>query len=147
MKETLCELGPLFVKLGQNLANRPDLVNEELMEELHRNCRIACRLLNSSLAYKIIEEETGRVIDETFSEISEEPIASASIGQVYKGNCERMGRMSPSRFCSKARRSACSTCSYCERRLLCFSIPSRVRTWGVRRRSSWTSSRRNCWRN
>ena len=34
VKETLCELGPLFVKLGQNLANRPDLVNEELMEEL-----------------------------------------------------------------------------------------------------------------
>ena len=79
VKETLCELGPLFVKLGQNLANRPDLVNEELMEEL---TKLQDRVppFNSSLAYKIIEEETGRVIEETFSEISEEPIASASIG-------------------------------------------------------------------
>lgn len=90
VKETLCELGPLFVKLGQNLANRPDLVNEELMEEL---TKLQDRVppFNSSLAYKIIEEETGRVIEETFSEISEEPIASASIGQVYKGKLRKDG--------------------------------------------------------
>jgi len=90
VKETLCELGPLFVKLGQNLANRPDLVNEDLMEEL---TKLQDRVppFNSSLAYKIIEEETGRVIEETFSEISEEPIAAASIGQVYKGKLRKDG--------------------------------------------------------
>jgi len=90
VKETLCQLGPLFVKLGQNLANRPDLVNEDLMEEL---TKLQDRVppFNSSLAYKIIEEETGRVIEETFSEISEEPIAAASIGQVYKGKLRKDG--------------------------------------------------------
>ena len=56
VKETLCELGPLFVKLGQNLANRPDLVNEDLMEEL---TKLQDRVppFNSKLAFKIIEEK------------------------------------------------------------------------------------------
>lgn len=90
VKETLIELGPLFVKLGQNLANRPDLVNEDLMEEL---TKLQDRVppFNSKLAYKIIEEETGRVIEDTFSEISEEPIAAASIGQVYRGKLKKDG--------------------------------------------------------
>ena len=90
VKETLCELGPLFVKLGQNLANRPDLVNEDLMEEL---TKLQDRVppFNSKLAFKIIEEETGRLIEETFSEISEEPIAAASIGQVYRGKLKKDG--------------------------------------------------------
>lgn len=90
VRETLCELGPLFVKLGQNLANRPDLVNEDLMEEL---TKLQDRVppFNSKLAFKIIEEETGRVIEETFSEISEEPIAAASIGQVYRGKLKKDG--------------------------------------------------------
>ena len=90
VRETLCELGPLFVKLGQNLANRPDLVNEDLMEEL---TKLQDRVppFNSRLAFKIIEEESGRLIEETFSEISAEPIAAASIGQVYRGTLKRDG--------------------------------------------------------
>ena len=90
VRETLCELGPLFVKLGQNLANRPDLVNEDLMEEL---TKLQDRVppFNSKLAFKIIEEETGRLIEETFSEISEAPIAAASIGQVYRGKLKKDG--------------------------------------------------------
>ena len=91
VKETLCELGPLFVKLGQNLANRPDLVNETLMEEL---TKLQDRVppFDSKEAFKIIEEQTGKTIEETFSEISPEPIAAASIGQVYKGKLKSDGQ-------------------------------------------------------
>lgn len=91
VKETLCELGPLFVKLGQNLANRPDLVNERLMEEL---TKLQDRVppFDSKEAFKIIEEQTGKSIEETFSELSPEPIAAASIGQVYKGKLKRDGQ-------------------------------------------------------
>jgi predicted unusual protein kinase regulating ubiquinone biosynthesis (AarF/ABC1/UbiB family) len=82
-KTTLTSLGPLFVKLGQNLANRPDLVDEGLMEEL---TQLQDRVppFPTYLAMQMIEEDAGRTVGEIYESISPEPVAAASIGQVYK---------------------------------------------------------------
>ena len=88
-KETLTSLGPLFVKLGQNLANRPDLVDEDLMEEL---TRLQDRVppFPTEEAFAIMRDE-GLEPDNAFSIITPEPVAAASIGQVYKGVLARDG--------------------------------------------------------
>ena len=82
-KEALTSLGPLFVKLGQNLANRPDLVEEDLMEEL---TRLQDRVppFPTGEAFDIIREDAGRDVNAVFATITPEPVAAASIGQVYK---------------------------------------------------------------
>ena len=82
-KNSLTSLGPLFVKLGQNLANRPDLVEEDLMEEL---TRLQDRVppFPSAEAFAIIAEDAGKPLDQVFQRITPEPVAAASIGQVYK---------------------------------------------------------------
>ena len=90
-KDTLTSLGPLFVKLGQNLANRPDLVDEDLMEEL---TRLQDRVppFPSEEAMQIIEEDAGRKVSDIFEFITPEPVAAASIGQVYKARLKKGGR-------------------------------------------------------
>ncbi|KAK9822866.1 hypothetical protein WJX81_006550 [Elliptochloris bilobata] len=83
LRETLTVLGPSFVKAGQVLASRPDIVREDYMNEL-------CTLQDDvpsypdAEAFQIMEAELGRPIAEVFSSISERPIAAASLGQVYK---------------------------------------------------------------
>lgn len=90
-KDTLTSLGPLFVKLGQNLANRPDLVDEDLMEEL---TRLQDRVppFPTDIAMKIIEEDSGKKIGDIFEFITPEPVAAASIGQVYKATLKGPGK-------------------------------------------------------
>ena len=144
VKETLIELGPLFVKLGQNLANRPDLVNEDLMEEL---TKLQDRVppFNSKLAYKIIEEETGRVIEDVFSEISEEPIAAASIGQVYRGKLKKDGTDVAIKVLRPNTRARCVMDLFLLRAAaLRFLTGTLGPISAVRRLSWWMSSRRNC---
>ena len=83
LREKLALLGPSFVKAGQVLANRPDIVRADYMEQL-------CKLQDdvpafpSDEAFVIMESELGRPISEVFSEISPLPIAAASLGQVYR---------------------------------------------------------------
>ncbi|MCG8306604.1 MAG: AarF/ABC1/UbiB kinase family protein [Cytophagales bacterium] len=77
------ELGPTYIKLGQMLSNRPDLVPEPLIKELER-------LLDSvppfptDTAREIIESELGKPIREIFIYFDDKPIGSASIGQVHR---------------------------------------------------------------
>lgn len=80
---TLTELGPTFIKLGQLLSTRPDLVGKELANEL--------QLLQSStpadppeVVRQIVEAELGQPLEELFTEFELTPIASASIGQVHR---------------------------------------------------------------
>ncbi len=89
-KETLTSLGPLFVKLGQNLANRPDLVDEDLMEEL---TRLQDRVppFPTAEAFEIMREDAGRPTEEIFSSVTPEPVAAASIGQVYRATLRDTG--------------------------------------------------------
>jgi ubiquinone biosynthesis protein len=78
----LTELGPTFVKLGQILSTRADLVGVELATELQQ-LQTAVRPDPPDAVRATIESELGRNIEAIFAEFAEEPIASASIGQVH----------------------------------------------------------------
>ncbi len=80
---TLTELGPCFIKLGQALSTRPDLVKKEWLEEL-TNLQDNLPPFSHEISLNIIEEEFGKKATELFKIFPEKPIAAASLGQVYK---------------------------------------------------------------
>jgi ubiquinone biosynthesis protein len=78
----LTELGPTFIKLGQLLSTRPDLVGQDLAEELsHLQQDLAAD--PPDVVRKIVEDELGQPVEELFDEFNDVPLASASIGQVH----------------------------------------------------------------
>lgn len=80
----VCEdLGPTFVKLGQLLSTRPDLVPESYVQELAL-LRDDVRPFPYAEAEAILAEEYGRPPSEVFAAIDPEPVASASISQVHR---------------------------------------------------------------
>ena len=83
VREALEELGGTFIKLGQVLSTRPDLVPTELAEEL-RSLRSNCPTVPYAEIRKRLEEEFGDKLDEYFQSIDEVPLAAASIAQVHR---------------------------------------------------------------
>ncbi len=83
--ELLAQLGPAFIKAGQALSTRPDIVPPLLLEEL---AQLQDQLpgFDSALAMACIEEDLGASVDEIFSELDREPISAASLGQVHRGS-------------------------------------------------------------
>jgi ubiquinone biosynthesis protein len=77
------ELGPSFVKLGQLLSTRADLLPADVISELKRLQDNVPPLPFSEMK-PAIEDELGAPLDELFSSFDEQPLASASIGQVYR---------------------------------------------------------------
>lgn len=77
------ELGPTYIKLGQMLSNRPDLVPEPLIKELER-LQDRVPPFDTEVAKQIIEKETNKSIADLFIYFDEKPIGSASIGQVHR---------------------------------------------------------------
>ena len=81
--DVITNLGPCFIKLGQALSTRPDLVRQDWLTEL-TNLQDNLPPFEHKIALKIIEEEFGASANELFSDFPAQPIASASLGQVYK---------------------------------------------------------------
>jgi len=77
------ELGPTFIKLGQLLSLRPDLIPLEYTEEF-KKLQDNVKPFDNKKAIQILEQELKKSKREVFSSFSEQPIASASIGQVYR---------------------------------------------------------------
>ena len=83
LRKTLERLGPTFIKLGQILSLRPDLVPKEYVQELSNLQDKVPPFLYKEVE-KIIKEELHQPINKLFQSFSKEPIASASISQVHK---------------------------------------------------------------
>lgn len=83
IRMAIMELGPTFIKFGQILSVRPDLVGVALSEELKE---LQCNVTPDSLESieRTIESELGLPIDEMFEKFEPEAVASASIGQVHR---------------------------------------------------------------
>lgn len=78
------QLGPTFIKLGQALSIRTDLIPEAYALEL-RQLQDAVPPFDSKEAKEVLRREWGERIETILDKITDEPVASASIGQVYKG--------------------------------------------------------------
>lgn len=83
IRKALEELGPTFIKLGQILSTRPDLVPVELAAELSR-LQDNVEPFSFDQARKVIESELGSPVSRLFLNIDESPIAAASIAQVHR---------------------------------------------------------------
>jgi predicted unusual protein kinase regulating ubiquinone biosynthesis (AarF/ABC1/UbiB family) len=90
LRELLTRLGPAYIKIGQALSTRPDLVPPVYLEELTR-LQDQLPAFPNEIAYQFIEEELGALPEEIYSELSPHPIAAASLGQVYKGKLKSTG--------------------------------------------------------
>lgn len=82
--QKLTHLGATFIKLGQILSCRPDLMPPVYIEEL-ANLQDQLPPFDNAIAHSIINEEIGCYYWEVFAELSPLPVAAASFGQVYKG--------------------------------------------------------------
>jgi ubiquinone biosynthesis protein len=82
LREALIELGPIFVKFGQILSTRRDLLPDDIADEL---AKLQDRVppFPTAVAREIIEASFKAPMDELFQEFSETPLASASIAQVH----------------------------------------------------------------
>jgi len=83
VRRTLEELGPTYIKLGQILSTRPDLLPPEYIVELSKLLDSAPPAPTAEIV-AIIEKELGGPLDCWYASFSPEPIASASIGQVHR---------------------------------------------------------------
>ncbi|NEU73900.1 AarF/ABC1/UbiB kinase family protein [Hassallia byssoidea VB512170] len=90
LRQLLTRLGPAYIKIGQALSTRPDLVPPVYLEELTR-LQDQLPAFPNEIAYQFIEEELGALPEDIYSELSPQPIAAASLGQVYKGKLKSTG--------------------------------------------------------
>src|SRR5579885_3673792 len=79
----LSELGTTFIKVGQILSTRPDLVGPELAQELTK-LQEDVRADPPDVVRATVERELGAPLEELFGQFDEKPIASGSIGQVHR---------------------------------------------------------------
>ena len=82
LREALEELGPIFVKFGQMLSTRPDLLPEDIADELAK-LQDQVPPYPGDIAVRLVEQALGNKLDTFFSEFNREPIASASVAQVH----------------------------------------------------------------
>lgn len=83
VREAITEIGTTFIKLGQILSTRPDIVGLELAEELSR-LQSQTPPDPTETIRQIISDELGQPLDALFQHFDDKPLASASIGQVHQ---------------------------------------------------------------
>ena len=83
LREMLDELGPTFVKFGQLLSTRPDVMPPDIVAEL-RSLQDDVTPIAFSEIRRVVEEEIGLTIEQAFLSFDETPLAAASIGQVHR---------------------------------------------------------------
>ena len=80
---TLTNLGPCFIKVGQALSTRPDLIRRDWLEELTR-LQDDLPAFDHAVALATIQEELGAPVEQLFEQFPDQPMAAASLGQVYR---------------------------------------------------------------
>ena len=93
ISSALNELGPSFIKLGQLISTRPDIIGNEIAEDMAM-LRDNLPPFSKNEAIKIIEDQFGRKIDDIYMNFSE-PIAAASIAQVHFAEINDNGMVTP----------------------------------------------------
>jgi len=83
LRKNLIRLGPTFIKIGQSLGTRGDLLPIAYIKELS-TLQDQVPAFPTTEAYAQIESELGRALQEAYAEIDAQPIAAASLGQVYR---------------------------------------------------------------
>ena len=81
--KTLTNLGPCFIKVGQALSTRPDLIRRDWLDELTR-LQDDLPAFDHAIALRTIQDDLGAPVEQLFEDFPERPIAAASLGQVYK---------------------------------------------------------------
>jgi ubiquinone biosynthesis protein len=83
LREMLDELGPTFVKFGQLLSTRPDIVPPDILQQL-QSLQDDVRPFPYEDVERVIQEELELSVEQLFTEFEETPVAAASIGQVHR---------------------------------------------------------------
>ncbi|XP_027336231.1 uncharacterized aarF domain-containing protein kinase At1g71810, chloroplastic isoform X3 [Abrus precatorius] len=92
LRKILVELGPAYIKIAQAISSRADLIPPSYLDELSLlQDRISP--FSTEVAFNMIEQELGLSLVELFSEISPEPVAAASLGQVYQARLRKTGQI------------------------------------------------------
>eukprot|EP00892_Ulva_mutabilis_P005960 jgi/Ulvmu1/3736/UM173_0009.1 len=90
LKDLLTSLGPAFVKIGQAVSSRPDVVPPVYIRQLEF-LQDDIAPFPTEAAFAAIEADLGRPVSATFSRISPAPVAAASLGQVYRATLADSG--------------------------------------------------------
>lgn len=87
IRRAIEELGPTYIKLGQILSTRKDLLDQDIIDELSK-LRDNVEEFDTELAKSIFKSEIGLDIDKVFKSFNDKPIGAASIGQVYEASLD-----------------------------------------------------------
>uniref|UniRef100_A0A7S4L0S1 Protein kinase domain-containing protein n=1 Tax=Guillardia theta TaxID=55529 RepID=A0A7S4L0S1_GUITH len=82
-RQNLEKLGPTYIKAGQMMSVRPDVLPQPVLDEL-AYLQDSVKPFDTKVAVEMIEQELKAPLGKYFSEISEKPVAAASLAQVYK---------------------------------------------------------------
>ncbi len=83
VRDALTNLGPTFIKVGQALSTRPDLIRQAYLNELI-TLQDQLPAFSNEIAFQTLEEDLDLTASEIFAELTPDPIAAASLAQVYR---------------------------------------------------------------